>query len=154
MPQELYDYSPIFIFDENVKTNWHKKQSKFKWHFLASGLSEKTVERRIAVLRSVILEEELEQFNSNRGLPTVLEGMGKFCTLNQLTHLHFKKSAEGTHFIAYLAILRNLCVTWNFVNLLDDLISYWIICDLRYTKVKFKLLKEDDMWKKKLVEIC
>lgn len=55
---------PILTFAGNMKEKWQKLKQKFELYLLATGLDEKSDERKIAVMLNVIGEEALEKFNT------------------------------------------------------------------------------------------
>ena len=55
---------PPLIFEGNIKDRWTRWKQKFNLYLIASGLSEKSEERKVAVLLNTIGEDALDKYNT------------------------------------------------------------------------------------------
>lgn len=163
---ESFRIPPVLTFDGNVKEKWCRWSQKFDLYLKASGLSEKSEDRQIAVLLNIIGDEALEKYNTStlteaqkKSVKETLKAFEDYCTpkANEAIERHIFNSRfqrEGEDFMSFLTALKTLSSSCNFGTLCDSLVRDRIICGIRDLEVKTKLLKEDDLTLEKCISIC
>ncbi|XP_067648032.1 uncharacterized protein [Eurosta solidaginis] len=153
-------------FDGNVKEKWNKWKQKFDLYMKATGLDKKEEERKVAVFLHVIGDDALEKFNTfglseadSKKLEAVTKSFENYCSpkANETVerHLFFTRVQQsGENFTNYLTDLKTLSATCGFGNLKDSLIKDRIVCGIRDSELRNRLLREDKLDLEKCTQIC
>ena len=157
---------PPLSFDGNIKENWKKWKQRFDLYMEATALDTKPEARRIAVFLHTIGEEALEKYNTfnlsaddKKKFDAVAAAFENYCTpkANETVERHVfftRVQQSGENFTNYLTDLKKLSATCGFGALQDSLIKDRIVCGMRDTELRNRLLREDDLNLEKCIKIC
>lgn len=157
--------SPL-SFEGNVSEKWKRWRQNFEIYSTAVGLTESAKEKQVAVLLHVIGEEAREKFNTftltveqMKDSKEVLNAFENLCTpkTNETveSYVFFTRvQQEGESFVSYVTELKKLASTCNFSTLKERLIKDRIVCGIRDTRLKQRLLKEENLSLEKCIQMC
>ena len=153
-------------FEGNLKENWKRWRQKFEIYLEATDLNSKSDKRKVAALLHTAGEEAMEKFNTfglteeQAGkLEEVYKAFEEFCTpkANESVerHLFFTRvQANGESFASFLTELKKLSASCGFAELKESLIKDRIICGIRNSSIKNRLLREENLDLEKCATIC
>ena len=153
-------------FDGNLKENWTKWRRNFEYYLKATDLETKSDQRKIAVLLHVAGEEAMEKFDTfgleddkKKKLDEVYKAFEDFCKpkVNESVerHLFFSRvQNSGENFSTFLTDLKKLSASCEFADLRDSLIKDRIISGISDSRLKNRLLREENLTLQKCVDIC
>ena len=151
----------------NIAENWKKWKQVWDSFEIASRLNQQENKYRVATFITCIGSEALEVYN---GLPfeakenkqvmsKVLELMERHCigqtnVIYERYCFNNRNQESGESFDAYLTVLRTLAKTCNFGPLTDELIRDRIVCGIRDTGTRKKLLQEAKLTLQRCINTC
>ncbi|XP_036347184.1 uncharacterized protein LOC118756529 [Rhagoletis pomonella] len=157
---------PPLTFDGYTKEKWKKWKQKFDLYMKATGLDKKEEDRKVAVFLHVIGDEALEKYNTfglseadDKKLNAVIKAFEDFCSpkANETVERHVfltRAQQSGENFTNYLTDLKTLSATCGFGNLKDSLIKDRVVCGIRDTELRNRLLREENLDLDKCIPIC
>ena len=153
---------PPLSFDGNIKENWTKWKQRFDLYMEATDLDTKPEARRIAVFLHTIEEEALEKYNTfglsaddKKKFDAVAGAFENYCTSKANETVFFTRVQQSAeNFTNYLTDLTKLSATCGFDHFRDSLIKHRIVCGIRDTELKNRLLREEDLDLEKCIKMC
>ncbi|XP_036345642.1 uncharacterized protein LOC118754876, partial [Rhagoletis pomonella] len=157
---------PPLTFDGNTKEKWKKWKQKFDLYMKATELDKKEEDRKVAVFLHVIGDEALEKYNTfglseadDKKLNAVIKAFEDFCSpkANETVerHVFFTRAQQsGENFTNYLTDLKTLSATCGFGHLKDSLIKNRVVCGIRDSELRNRLLREENLDLDKCIQIC
>lgn len=156
----------VLSLEGNVKENWNRWRQRFENYLIATDLKSKAEERQVAILLHVIGDEAVKAFESfdltvdeKKKIAVVYKAFENYCApkTNETVerHIFFMRSqSDGESFSSYFAELKRLSASCGFNDLRDSLIKDKIVCGIKDSNLRTKLLREDQLTLKRCVEIC
>ena len=157
---------PPLSFKGNIAENWKKWIRKFENYLDATETDGKADKIKVAVLIHAIGEEAVEKYETfdltdeeRKVYASVKKAFEDYCvpktneSINR--HLFFqRRQKKDESFDVFLTELKKLSLDCNFDTLKDGLLRDQIIAGIRDTKLKERLLREDDWTLDRCVKMC
>lgn len=153
-------------FEGNVSENWRRWRQKFEIYVTATNLTAQPNTRQVALLLHIIGDEALDKFNTfeisnvDKEDPNkVLTAFENYCSpkKNESVESYFfftRNQKEDESLSEYILALKKLSASCGFGNLQDRLIKDKIVCGVRDSRLKERLLKEDNLTLDTCAKIC
>lgn len=154
------------VMEGDIADNWRRFKADYEIYTKASGVSEKTKAVQAAVLLHCIGRDAREIFKTFDLTEEDKDDPAKIMTQYDKYFLPMtNKSVErhkfnqrmqqaGESFEEFLADLRKISKNCEFGNMKDDLIVDRIVCGIKDTRVKNRLLREKNLDLQKTIDIC
>lgn len=154
------------MFDQNISKNYEKFKQNFRIYLMASGLENKTDERKVAIFLNVAGEDAIEVFNTfqlteaqKTNYNDVVAAFDNYCKprCNE-TYDRFKffsrSQQEGETFDNFIKELKILAKPCNFGDQKDSLIRDRIILGIQNLSLQEKLLSTGNLQLEKAEQLC
>ena len=151
----------------NIAENWKRWKQVWDSFEIASRLNQQENQVRVATFITCIGSDALEvykalPFESDEDkmiMSKVLELMEKHCigqtnVIYERYCFNNRNQETGESFDAYLTALKALAKTCNFGSLKDELIRDRIVCGIRDTGTRKKLLQEGGLTLRRCIDTC
>ncbi|XP_071104112.1 uncharacterized protein [Haliotis cracherodii] len=149
----------------DMAENWRR----WKGHFLLflETMTEKDDDIQTSTFLNAIGNEALNVYHSfhwdregdMENVSKILEKFGSYCyphtsVMYERYLFNMRCQQEGENIDNYVAELRNMARSCEFGTLTENLIRDRVICGIHDDKVRSKLLREEDLYLEKAIEIC
>ncbi|KAJ8031349.1 hypothetical protein HOLleu_28054 [Holothuria leucospilota] len=151
----------------NLSVNWKKFLQRYELYALATGANEKNAEVQSSLFLHIIGKEALAIYNTfkfepqgdEKKLQCIKAKFEAYCNpkknLTVERHVFFTRAQnEGESIDTYVTDLKNKSKTCEFGNLEESLITDRIVCGIRSTGLRERLLRETDLTLSKALTIC
>ena len=150
----------------NIAENWRKFKQEFELYLVATGLDTKTSKQKIALLLHVARKQAIEVFNTfsftdeeEGDFDSVIEKFNAYCNpkKNETYEryvFHSRKQLQGEPIEQFVTDLKLKAQTCQFDNLKDSMIRDRLVLGVTNTRVRERLLREDNLDLEKAVKIC
>ncbi|KAJ8048052.1 hypothetical protein HOLleu_00217 [Holothuria leucospilota] len=151
----------------NLSVNWKKFLQRYELYAVATGANEKNEEVQSSLFLHIIGEEALAIYNTfkferqgdEKKLQCIKAKFEAYCNpkknLTVERHVFFTRAQnEGESIDTYVTDLKNKSKTCEFGNLEESLITDRIVCGIRSTGLRERLLRETDLTLSKALNIC
>ena len=151
----------------NIAENWKRWKQVWDSFEIASRLNQQENQVRVATFITCIGSDALEVYNSlpfesdedKMIMSKVLELMENHCigqtnVIYERYCFNNRNQETGESFDGYLTALKALAKTCNFGSLKDELIRDRIVCGIRDTGTRKKLLQEAGLTLQRCIDTC
>lgn len=147
----------------NISKDWEKWRNSFKIYFDACELTKKDAKVQTNILLHVIGEQGREVYEQFQEKPVDLKSaLAKFDAYFLLKknitvqrHCFFTRNQKENESIEqYSFELKKLAVKCEFKDLCDDLVRDRLICGIKDSAMRERLLREPNLTLQKSIEIC
>ena len=150
----------------NIAENWRKFKQEFELYLVATGLDTKTSRQKIALLLHVARKQAIEVYNTfsfteeeDGDFDSVIEKFNSYCNpkKNETYEryvFHSRKQLQGEPIEQFVTDLKLKAQTCQFENLKDSMIRDRLVLGVTNTRVRERLLREENLNLDKAVKIC
>ena len=157
------------ILTGDLAEHWRQFKQEFKLYLIATGLDNKSVEQKIALLLYVAKSSAIEVYNtftfdstneaSSETFANVLDIFEKYCNpkknITYERYIFFTRNQERSEPVeSFVTDLMLKAKTCEFLTLRDSLIKDRIVLGIISQRVRERLLREDDLTLQKAMQIC
>ena len=150
----------------NIAENWRKFKQEFELYLVATGLDTKTSRHKIALLLHVARKQAIDVYNTfsfteeeDGDFDSVIEKFNSYCNpMKNETYeryvFHSRKQLQGEPIEQFVTDLKLKAQTCQFENLKDSMIRDRLVLGVTNTRVRERLLREENLNLEKAVKIC